>query len=117
MRNHEDVCLVPIKMVEVDEKIVPVVGWLNTYEGIHTLYSCEGYKKSKPYVMFVCDKIDSLCEALRVTNMFWGEVDTKVHTHLGVLRFTMKFETQDTLKRFCDYILKHHIEVKEWDGE
>jgi len=70
MRDHETVSI-PLKMIDVDKGIVPIVNWLNSKLEVFTLYSCQGgpptaseiYDEtvSNPaYVMFFCRDKDSL---------------------------------------------------------
>jgi hypothetical protein len=36
----------------VDQKVVPILNWLNSYKGVYTCFSCCGSKKSFPYCSF-----------------------------------------------------------------
>ena len=43
---------VPVMVwVDIDIDIVDMVVYLNTIPGIRTLFSCQGYKKERPYVV------------------------------------------------------------------
>ena len=116
--RHENVCLLPIKIAEVDENIVPVVGWLNTFENVCTIASCEGDDEEyTAYVMFECNTIKNLTEIQQILNEgFYHIIQTYVHYHCGKLRFTIRFQNEGVLKMFCKFLFNNEgIEVREWD--
>lgn len=65
--NHKTV-KIPLKIIEVDEKIAPIVQWLNSYEGITTLFSCEKSGDDCPYISFICRHPEDLIYILDKLN-------------------------------------------------
>lgn len=67
---------IPMKMIDVDVGIIPVVNWLNSMQGVYTEWSCQGDADkteygSIPYVRFVCTspkKVDEIEEVLLRTS-------------------------------------------------
>ena len=52
--RHKQV-VTQLKQAEVDAKILPVLNWINSYDGLFTVFSCEGRAKRKwsPYVIYI----------------------------------------------------------------
>lgn len=95
-----------IKSAEVDNGIVPVVGWLNSFSSVVTRHSCQGDPTKKngkpqalPYVQFTCDDQIELATILRV----FGTAGT-VHVCLNdmnygsSLMYVLGFTSTETLK-------------------
>lgn len=93
---------IAIKMVEVDEKMVPVINWLNSFEGIYTRWCCEGdITIQKPYVVFYADNLRDLGEIVRHINGYGVvEVDNYVYMNVNILRYYIRFDSKIRLKRF-----------------
>jgi hypothetical protein len=59
---------IPMKMIDVDIGIVPVVNWLNSMQGVYTEYSCQGDPDNAalpvgiPYVRFFCTDMECIRE-------------------------------------------------------
>ena len=120
---------VPIKNAEVDEKILPVVLWLNTYRSVYTIFSCEGDERGDPYVLFTCSSLETLYDIQRTImdanhpansggTRVWGVNrmdDIKVYTNMfeSVLRFNMRFKDKNALRAFCAFLLDNHIDIVE----
>ena len=55
MKNltHKQITI-PLKYVQVDEEIAPLLNWLNSFDDIHTTFSCQGRKNYKfsAYVIY-----------------------------------------------------------------
>lgn len=53
-----------LKLIEVDEEIVPLVRWINDFMDTFTLWSCQGDSDEEqaqgPYVMFMCRDSESI---------------------------------------------------------
>ena len=48
------------KKIVVDKNIAPVIKWLNTFDHVHTIFSCEGNRvRWSPYVLFISTSIHS----------------------------------------------------------
>jgi len=94
----------PLKMIEVDVKIAPVVRWLNSYPSVHTLFSCQGSAKNKrprPYVLFACNKYFDLCN---IVNHFTYPSKTVVEilpaTDIRNSTYRLTFADQADLEAF-----------------
>lgn len=114
MKDHETQDIV-LKVVAVDIKIVPVVKWLNSFDGIYTIHSCQGNDKDlkekpslspdgrcnnvvgRPYVLFYCDMTERLYDIIKTTN-FHGDVI--VEYFRGQLRYQLEFFGEFFLERF-----------------
>lgn len=85
--NHKTVNI-PLKTIEVDEGIVPVVNWLNGMNGVFTMYSCQGQGPNEDgiycpaYVMFVCRKADVLADIKKTLTDFMAS--TIGHCYLSL---------------------------------
>jgi hypothetical protein len=97
---------IPLKMLEVDVKIAPVVRWLNSYPSVHTLFSCQGSAKDKhfdPNVLFACDKYFDL---YRIVNFFPHSSKTRVEiqpsTDIRNLVYRLTFADQADLETFVE---------------
>jgi hypothetical protein len=65
--------------VEVDVDIIPIVQWLLSWDGVRTLYSCQGDdeqgQESEAYVLFVCNSEDSLKRILERKTLWDRSLD------------------------------------------
>lgn len=117
----------PIKIVEIDENIMPVVLWLNIYFSVYTLFSCEG-GQSEAYVLFICTRMEDLRDIQGIIDFCHTQADSGVATwnqikadaiviqtnmFAGLLRFKMLFDSKDTIRAFCKYLINNHIEIEE----
>ncbi len=110
---------VVIKQGDVDVKIVPVVKWLNSFESVHTLFSCEGGTReelkntskldessmahNKPYVLFTCWDQLELMTILRELHMsVWGTTCEVTWYEPYPLRYHIKFRDKESLLHFCE---------------
>jgi len=96
----------PLKMIEVDKKIAPVVRWVNSFQSVHTLYSCEGSKKrsrQNPYVLFSCHKFADLC---KIVNFLPHSSKTRVEVvpscDMRALTYRLAFANQAELETFIE---------------
>jgi hypothetical protein len=97
---------VVIKQAAVDVLMVPLVEWLNSFEEVHTLFSCQGEPgdepgddpppEHRPYVMFTCT---SALVLMRILEQFWyaATVDVSYCPEYPVLRYAARFGSQQTL--------------------
>lgn len=72
MKKKHKTLMMSLKFAEVDEKIAPVVKWLNSFQSVNTMFSCEGIEKDsrlKPYVLFSClDYADLVRVSIKIGN-------------------------------------------------
>lgn len=99
-----------IKKALIDEKMIPVVKWLNSYKDTHTTYCCEGEKDTdnfQPHCLFMCHNMFELKDILYKIYSFGLSKDYVMilvdflSTSVPI-RFQIKFKNQATLKLFCD---------------
>lgn len=130
MSIHKTVDIV-IKRAEVDEEIVPLVEWLNSFKGVVTLYCCQGHTKEEvcedgrfpysTYVLFTCSNQWSLMQILEKMTNF----DRISRTHDFVrcevsfdpevnhsVRYLMSFVYQEVMQSFTNYIKTGKINAK-----
>jgi hypothetical protein len=102
------------KYAEVDELIIPLVKWLNSFSGVETLYSCQGdldfvgIIKRQPYVGFVCNDTESL----RIIELEFTKSDIKVESIDST--FIIYFNNQKDMIDFCnqEFINNHEKETQ-----
>lgn len=113
--RHETVPVV-LKQYHVDKGMVSTVQWLNSFQGVYTLFSCEGHdsERGKPYVMFHCwDVYDlqKICENIqRFPGFEFGTI--VVENFFGYLRYILRF---NSLESFADF--KNRMGFAEPNGE
>ena len=99
---------VVIKQSDIDINIIPVVKWLNSFESVHTLFSCEGETKqelkdggerNKPYVLFTCWDQLELMTILRELDVATCEV---TYYEAYGLRYRLKFIDKEAMLNFCE---------------
>jgi hypothetical protein len=101
-----------LKRAKVDIKIIPVVNWLNSFDGVYTLFSCEGGPlkandmAALPYVLFYCGHQLTL---IKILTEVWGYANTDVDFHEGHLRYTLRFPSDKSLDLFVQKLkLREH---------
>ena len=116
MLTHETEEIV-IKKAEVDKGIVPIVNWLNSFNGIYTRYSCElgttfitlpkfdFEDKYFPHVIFYCDHQIDLREVAYRTRNF-AVIIAHYYEFTAGLRYQIVFHSSEYLKRFISEVLK-----------
>ena len=98
-----------------DEKIVPLLHWMNKMPGIETYYSCQGSDPtanthgSMPYVMFTCDSMGSLNCMSSILSLFGKQEDITLEISYHYLwnptRIVMRFKDVATITEFIKYAL------------
>lgn len=96
-----------IKKADVDKHMVPIVKWLNSFDGVTTLWCCQGNTKkwakkqkkklgyainTSAYVMFTCTSETIL---IRIMDSLWNHTYVKVHYKAGLLRYTIEWKDRD----------------------
>ncbi|KKK59790.1 hypothetical protein LCGC14_3030850 [marine sediment metagenome] len=109
-----------IKTAKVDKNIISIVHWLNAFESVHTVYSCEGADKQRPYVIFVCMEVDDLYDICKVIQDFERDNvvtiisgfstiqnDIKIEAEVfgRILRYHLCFSKTNARKRFSNFLL------------
>lgn len=97
---------IAVKFAEIDEGIVPVVLWLNSFEGVFTRYCCEGLSdcSADPYVIFFCDEFDSVRPILKKFGNRYGHIE--VEEFSGIVRYWLKFNGKRTMRKFIKEVLQ-----------
>jgi len=74
---HSQVALdIGDKIIQVDEEIVDLIAWMNSFDGIETIASCQGDENDRRdcYVFFFCEDHESLQSILQVIYQYnWRE--------------------------------------------
>jgi len=98
-----------LKNVVVDEKIIPVLDWLNSYQSVNTNWCCQGGPATtnvheEPYVIFTClfeedlhkilKTLEIIGEDLAYLKIQWNAVS------LGHVRYMLTFTHEDSLQHF-----------------
>lgn len=100
---------IAIKEADIDEKIIPVVKWLNSFHSVATFFCCQGGKVGgndlQPYVIFSCYETEELMEILKVLRDFPSDVKCEVDWWLEQfpLRYRLVFASAKSLKRFVEF--------------
>jgi hypothetical protein len=115
---------IAIKMADVDEKIVPIVNWINSFSDALTLFCCQGDAKipnpiRNPYVLFTCDNNEDLVGILKVINLYnthnfdiierHTKVEIEYYNIFEPLRYIIDFNNQKHLLSFIDFLKKEKI--------
>ena len=89
--------------------IIPLVKWLNSFNSVHTLHSCEGKTKKEqegdqtldcfPYVLFTC--WDQLELMILLRDLDAGTCEATYYEPYG-LRYFLKFPDKETLLAVCE---------------
>jgi hypothetical protein len=106
--------IIPIKFAEIDLAISPIIEWLNTFNDVNTLYSCEGNKDSsaivdQPYITFFCRYQEVLLHIMTFLNM---GTSFEVHNDPGTttLLYTVRFESYACMLEYVEFIEEINIE-------
>ena len=124
---------IPLKLIEVDLNIIPVVNWLNSFETVYTFFSCEGSDSKPPrtsylpYVLFWCFDSNDLFDIMKKIDSFQVirerskgnpaayihsadriiTVDVNMRTDTNIpshLRYSVNFPNKKTLRLFNKYL-------------
>lgn len=104
MRSHQTERVI-ITEANIDCKMVPLVRWLNSLEGVITLHCCQGDPDrtiadpdgqggENPYISFLCFEPLTLIQILQ---QFGSLAVVEVDFHGGCLRYCARFWNQMTL--------------------
>jgi hypothetical protein len=101
------------KYVPVDERIIPVVKWLNSLPGVETKFSCQGDSKSRPYVLLHCSDESSLIKIcnqtiIPISNLVGVVVaGVNVDANEGQIRHQLLFSCPRDLTLFLCHLAGH----------
>jgi hypothetical protein len=93
---------VNIKRAAVDVLMVPLVEWLNSFEAVHTLFSCQGEpgddppSEHRPYVLFTCTSALTLMTILDQFG-YAATVEVSYCEEYPVLRYAARFGSRQAL--------------------
>ena len=104
-----------IKKADVDVDIIPLINYLNGFEGIITRWSCQGDPTPKlatksydlPYVTFVAEDLVSLKSLLEHLDGAPCEIIVEYFNEFIAFRFNIRFEDKKYLKLMLEWIKKH----------
>lgn len=108
---------ISVKTALVDEMMIPLIEWLNSYESIHTTYCCQGEpwdsEKSEednkfyaPYVSFICTNQLELILVLSIIR-YAAEVHVLFNLEKGQLEYVARFNSQQSLMDTINYLKKN----------
>ena len=101
---------IAIKKAHVDNGILPLVNFLNDFDGITTVWSCEGDSKTKgarnlPYVDFYAEDFESVLFLLKEMEGSPCEVTIRYnHESFISMRFAIHFEYKEHLNMMIKWI-------------
>jgi hypothetical protein len=104
--EHETIST-SVKIVDVDKGIKPLISWINSFKGIYTLFSCEGYDDTyeipeAPYVMFISLSVDDLCKFLLHIKSSSFLYEIHVIYLEGLLKYCIRFNSKKDLNYFYE---------------
>lgn len=110
---------IAIKSAHVDKGIIPLVKYLNSFNGIQTIYSCEGRGDGDDirasewlYVVFTAEDFASLRRFLETITMFSFSVSVGFYNEFVPFRFTIQFGSCEQLKR-CQSEIEAHLSPRK----
>lgn len=93
-----------IKSAEIDCGMAPLVIWLNQFDSVYSVFSCEGDKGENvvhpPYVTFYCNSLLDLQIILNETAYYSVSVNVEYMKESGALRYYMTFKSGEFLESF-----------------
>jgi len=103
--------LVIIKEEYVDKKIVPMIQFFNSFNGIITLYSCEGDEKTSPYISFICRNHNSLSQLVDALSIYCEQcfVPMEANFFEGTLTYVVRFENQEALLKATERMQEDYV--------
>lgn len=111
MNNHPTVLTI-IKQAEVDEKIVPLIDWLNRFNSVHTLYCCQGGEVvaedednwiDKPYVLWTCTDALDLVKILYHLG-FYSKTYISWHSEKMHIEYCTRFQETESVESLVDWL-------------
>jgi hypothetical protein len=92
-----------IKKAEVDEKIIPFVNWLNSFQSVITEYSCQGDSENRPYVLFKCYDHYDLIDILKLISNDCGGTREGIVMEVDMyptntIRYAIRFDSEERLQ-------------------
>ena len=92
---------IALKTAKVDERMIPVINWLNNMEGIYTRWCCEGDMIHEPYIIFYADNLRELGHITRCIDGYGViELSSYGHANVDILRYRLRFYDKTYLRRF-----------------
>ena len=118
-RNSHLTSNIVIKIADVDLEIIPIINWLNSFNGIITVFSCEGKEKGdkgwdkknrgninsvhRPYISFMVYSFfgDEHMEIIESLLSKYGGFDTidELNNNKRVFRFESKPRMREFIKK------------------
>jgi tRNA(Phe) wybutosine-synthesizing methylase Tyw3 len=108
-KNNHKTQRISLKTIEVDKAIVPIVNWLNSFEDIFTLNSCEGEQRkgicNLPYIQFISMGQKDLSQILPRL-MGYAEVTVLYDEVRGCLVYIARFKNKSAMERVVSLVFK-----------
>jgi hypothetical protein len=94
---------IAIKKAEVDELLIPIVNWLNSFDDIHTRFCCENEPPEGPFIIFFCESALTLCTVLKKSKGF-ASCKVEFYDPAGSLRYSLSFKNKEIAALFAEHI-------------
>jgi len=101
--NRHETTKTELCTVEIDNNIRDIVLWMNDNRGLITLWSCEGDKINKPYVVFFATDPPSL-NGLLVSIKTYATVEVEHYSDTLPVRYTLYFKDKGHRDLFASRI-------------
>ncbi len=105
--NHHITKRIAVKFADIDIKMIPLIQWMNSFDGICTIGCCEGViptqqrpEGCKPSATFRCWDMVSLASIIGTVNGFAQTVIYYQNDH-GLI-YTTTFTSQQSLLSFSE---------------
>lgn len=99
--------IIPVQngVAEVDELMIPLVQWINSFSSAETNYCCQGDSTRQPYVVFKCKskkQLKIILSKFKASKRVLKPYNTDIFIELweGDLRFYVKFHDTIALEKF-----------------
>ena len=100
--HNTEKILVGGKECDIDVGIVPVVRWINSFDGLRTIACCHGEGTLvEPYLVYVYDGRSHIVEINRTIRTFAWAVKNDFQ---GVKRYWIRFHSPQHLQQFCELL-------------
>ena len=122
MTNEHKTKRIAIKVADIDEKIVPLVKWLNSFESVRTLYCCQGSLKTDKnfntaYILFMAENNEDLAKILEKIHLYnrsdkhnenfcFIKVEVEWFSMFEPLRYRATFVDQEAIVGFTKLFLE-----------
>lgn len=117
--NDHKTSPVAIKVAEIDNEIIPVIKWLNSFRWVYTRWCCQGDSDPKgnnfdnkySYVIFYLDStpedLRDICQALDN----FATIHVEYYKWTAGIRYKIVFNSYSAMKRFIESINNKQVSI------